>query len=86
MVKAMESVKEGMSVRGASMKFSVPHKTLEDRVKGRVPHGTNPGVKIILSKTVEDMAKRGFPLTRTMVKVYAWAIANYLGMIARIWS
>ena len=87
MTQAMESVKQGESVRGAAIKFSVPRKTLEDRVKGRVEHGCKPGPRTALSKSEEDslvsylvfMAQRGFPLTRTMVKAFAWAIAKRSG-------
>ncbi len=67
MVKAMDGVKEGISVRGASMKFSVPRKTLEDSVKGRVQHGSNPGPKTVLTKVKEDslvpplIGKMGLP-------------------------
>ena len=72
-----------MSRRGASLKCNVPCKTLEDRVE----NGSHPGVKTALTKTEEDglvsyliyMAQRGFPLTRTMVKAFAWAIAKRSG-------
>ncbi len=57
---------------------------MEDRVKGKVKHGTKPGASTVLSATEEEslvnysvyMAERGFPLTRTMVKAFAWAIAK----------
>ena len=83
MEKAMEYVEKGMSIRGASLKCNVPRKTLEDRVE----NGSHPGVKTALTKTEEDglvsylidMAQRGFPLTRTMVKAFAWAIAKRSG-------
>ena len=55
MTQAMESVKQGESVRGAAIKFSVPRKTLEDRVKGRVEHGCKPGPRTALSKSEEDV-------------------------------
>ena len=50
-------------------------------------NGSHPGVKTALTKTEEDglvsyliyMAQRGFPLTRTMVKAFAWAIAKRSG-------
>ena len=34
---------EGMTVSGASKQFSVPRKTLDDRVNGHVKHGCKPG-------------------------------------------
>ena len=85
MVMAMNVVKEGgLSVSAAASRFSVPRKTLDDRVKGRVKHCSKPGVSTVLSSTEEDalesyliyMANRGFPLTRTMVKAFAWSITQ----------
>ena len=75
MVAALESQ--------AATTYTVPRKTLDDRVKGRVVHGTNPGRDTVLSPTEEKalcnylfyMAERGFPLTRSMVMAFAWAIA-----------
>ena len=87
MVMAMNVVKEGgLSVSAAASKFSVPTKTLDDRVKGRLRHGSKPDVSTVLSYTEEDtlescliyMADRGFPLTCTVVKAFAWSIAKKL--------
>ena len=60
----------------------------DDRVTGRVRHGSKPGVSTVLSSTEEDalesyliyMANRGFPLTCTMVKAFAWSIAKKFDM------
>ena len=76
-----------MTIHKASTYFKVPRKTLDDRVKGRVQHGSNPGPATILSATEEDalvsyllyMAEHGYPLTRTMMKAFAWAIAKRSG-------
>ena len=76
-----------MSVNAASKLHNVPRKTLDDRIRGRVRHGTKPGPSTILSLDEEKaltsylvyMAQRGFPLTRTMVKAFAWAIAKRSG-------
>ena len=85
MVAAMEAVETNkMSVTAAAATFNVPRKTLDDRVKGRVKHGTKPGPSTALTLEEENalvsylvyMANRGFPLTRTMVKAFAWAIAK----------
>ena len=62
----------------------MPRKTLDDRVKGHVTNGEKPGDKTVLAAEEERshvqyliyMADRGFPLTRTMVKALAWAIAR----------
>lgn len=77
MVSAMEA---GES---ASKKFNVPRCTLDDRNKGRVKHGTNPGRQTVLTTEEESalvnyllyMAERGFPLTPKMCMAFAWAIS-----------
>ena len=44
MVAALESVnKKEMTVAQAATTYNVPRKTFNDRVKGWVVHGTNPG-------------------------------------------
>ena len=56
-------------------------------MKGYVKHGSNPGPKPALSVEQEDalesyliyMAEHGYPLTRTMVKAYGWAIDKRSG-------
>ena len=88
MVSAMSAVENReMTIYSAAAKFKVPRKTLDDRVKGLVRHGTNPGPCTALTREQEDalvsylfyMAERGYPLTRTMVKAYGWAIAKKSG-------
>ena len=81
----MKAVSDGMSITTASRTLAVPRKTLDDRVKGRVIHGKSPGLSTALSQEEEKslteyllyMSTCGFPLTRTMVKAYAWAIAKH---------
>ena len=76
-----------MTITVAASRFNVPRKTLDDRLKGRVVHGVKPGVSTVLSAEEESslvyyllhMAECGFPLTRTMVKAYAWSLAKRLG-------
>ena len=87
MVAAMEAVETNKMSVTAAATFDVPRKTLDDRVKGRVKHGTKPGPNTVLTLEEENalmsylvyMANCGFPLTRTMVKAFAWAIAKRLG-------
>ncbi len=88
MKAAMKAVtSENMSVSAASRKFKVPRKSLDDRIRGNVAHGKKPGRTTVLTPTEEDsliqyllyMGERGFPLTRTMVKAFAWAIAKRSG-------
>ncbi len=44
MLKAMENVRESkLIVYAAAKQHDLPRKTLEDRLKGSVQHGTNPG-------------------------------------------
>ena len=84
MVAALESVymKTLTAAQGVTM-YNVPRKMLDDQVKGRVVHGTNPGRDTIFSPTEEkalsnylvNMAERGFPLMCSMVMAFAWAIA-----------
>ena len=92
MVSAMDAVKSGhFTITAAATQFSVPRKTLDDRIKGRVTHGSKPGVSTALTSIEEEslvsyliyMANRGFPLTRTMVKAFAWSIAKRCGTCDR---
>ena len=49
MLAAMEAVRTSkMSISVAANRFKVPRKTLDDRLKGRVQHGTHPGVSTSL--------------------------------------
>ena len=78
MEQAIKVVDGGMSITMASSTFSVPRKTLDDRIKGKVVHDTNPGPCTALSYEEEKslteylvyMANSGFPLTRTMVRAF----------------
>lgn len=88
MLMAMNDVKEGkLTAYAAAKKYDVPRRTLDDRLKGRVQHGTNPGPLTVLTKEEEaslvayllHMAQHGFPLTPTMTKAFAWAIAIRYG-------
>ena len=64
-----------LTVSQAATTYNVPRKTLDDRVKGRVVHGMNPGRDTVLSPREEKalcnylvyMAERGFPLTCSIV-------------------
>ena len=88
MEKAFDAVKnKEASVSKAAELYSVPRKTLDDGVKGRVLHGDKSGPGTVLTSSEEDslcnypvyMADRGFPLTRKMVMAYAWALAKKSG-------
>ena len=88
MVAAINAVKTNqMTISGAANHFHDPRKTLDDRIKGRVEHGSKPGRNPVLSAVKEDalvvyylyMAGLGFSLTRTMVKAFAWTLAKRSG-------
>ena len=88
MKAALQAVGDkSLTVTQAASSYNVPRKTLDDRVKGKVVHGTNPGRDPILTKEEEEylcnylfyMAERGFPLTRRMVMSFAWSIAERAG-------
>ena len=88
MLAAMEVVEgKKMNIHQAAKHFSVPRKSLENRVKKRVVHGTNPGPAPVLNNEEEDalveyiryMARGGFPMTRKIVCAYALAIARKVG-------
>ena len=71
----------------AARTFNVPRKTLDERTKGHVKHGSKPGVSTVLTAAKEEsltqyllyMMDCGFPLTRTMVKAFVSAIAKRSG-------
>ena len=80
--RAIQAVQEGETVSGAAKQFHVPRETLDDRVRGRVRHGTNPGPCTALIVKEESalasyllyMAERGFLLTTNMARAFAWAV------------
>ena len=69
----------------------MPRKTLDDRVKGRVIHGSNPGPPTTPTSEEEGalvsyllyMAEWGFPLTTSMARAFAWAVSIRSGTQAR---
>ena len=72
MTQAIEVVQnKEMNVSQAAKQYKVPRKSLENRVKARVVHGTLPGPwgvlsneeKLALVEYVKYMAKEGFLMT-----------------------
>ena len=54
MVFVMKAVADKkMTINAAATKFSVPRKTLDDHIKGRVQHGNTPGVDTLLTAEEE---------------------------------
>jgi len=55
MVKAIDAVKSGRcSVKRPAEDYKVPRTTLQDRISGRVIHGTKPGPLLHLNKGEES--------------------------------
>ena len=53
MIGAMKAVAEGTSITGAAREHGVPRTTLQDRILGKVTHGTKPGPKRYLNEVEE---------------------------------
>lgn len=54
MLTAMNDVNEGkLTTYAAAKKYDIPRRTLDDRLKGRVKHGTNPGPSTVLTSEEE---------------------------------
>ena len=88
MEAAMSAVtNEKMPCATAAKKFGVPRKSHENRVKGRVKHGVNPGPATTLTSEEEKAlteyikyaSQRGFSMTKKICKAYAWAVAKKSG-------
>ena len=75
MDKAMEAVKDGMSIRRAAEEFNLPKSTLGDRISGRTLHGAKSGRPKYLTDEEEDIlvkfllkcAAIGYPRSRNEV-------------------
>ncbi|KAJ8381327.1 hypothetical protein SKAU_G00021050 [Synaphobranchus kaupii] len=82
MTAAMEDCERGMPVRKAARIHQVPRQTLQDRVSGRVVHGSRSGGPTMLSPEDENSlvqyclycAPRGFPLTHRVLAAFATAL------------
>ena len=92
MVSAMEAVSSNsMKVAEAARHFSVPRKSLENRVKQRVTHGKKSGPPRVLSdeeecglvEYIKYMSRGGFPMTSKIICAYAWAISKRNGRSSR---
>ena len=74
--EAMESLKGGLSVKRAAELHCVLKTTLQNRVKGKVMHGVNPGPKPYLQQAEEKelscfltkVAAVGYGITKKQVK------------------
>ena len=77
MIAAIKAFKEdGIAILRAANEHGVPRTTLQDRILGKVVHGTKPGPKPYLEQIEEseltnflvDTAKAGFGKTRKEIK------------------
>ena len=53
MVATMNAVSKGCSINRAAVEHRVPRTTLQDRISGKVQHGTRPGPTPYLNKSEE---------------------------------
>ena len=89
MVAALEAVRQGTSTFRAAKLYGVPRSTLQDRVSGRVRHGTKPGPKPYLSckeegelsNFITEVAKAGYGKTRRDIKLIAENVAREKGVL-----
>ena len=66
----MDAVKSGrFTIIATATQFSVPRKTLDDRIKGRVTHGSKPGVSTALTSIEED--------SLVSYLIYLWRIVAF---------
>ena len=83
MLAAIAAVKEGTAILRAAKEHDVPRTTLQDRILGKVVHGTKPGPRPYLEPIEEnelsnflvDTAKAGFGKTRKEVKALVTKVA-----------
>jgi hypothetical protein len=89
MLAALEATKKGMPVRRAATQYGIPRTTLQDRVRGKVVHGKNPGPKPYLvaaeekelSQFLVDVAQAGYGKTRRQVMTIAENVAREKGSL-----
>lgn len=88
MDEAFKCVQAGkLSISAAAKTYSVPRMTLADRLSGRVKLAAKMGASTYLSAEdetslcnyIDYMAKRGFPLTISDIKGFAFSIAKERG-------
>ena len=79
MLLAMQAVKDGVPLMRAAVTHGVPRSTLQDRIHGRVEHGTLPGRRCYLSSSEEnelvdfivEVADAGYGKTRKEITAIA---------------
>lgn len=84
--KAVSAVRAGMSVRKASMEYSVPKTTIHDHVSGKIEPGAKPGkppaipneIEAKVVKSALEAADMGFGISRGMLKAKTGQLVNRL--------
>lgn len=87
MLKAIEAVNNGSSIKRAAKSFNVPRTTLSDKVRGKTPIDRKMGPQSILSPAEENiledwilhLASRRFPVTRDQLLDSVQALIKKLG-------
>ena len=90
MEPAMCAVKEGYTVARAAIEHGVPRSTLQDRISGRVLHGTKPGPVPYLNQEEKDLvdflevvSSVGYGKTRKQVKSPVERTAREKGVLKK---
>ena len=92
MIAAIRAVKEDSTATlRAAIEHGVPRTTLQDRILGKVVHGTKPGPKPYLEPIEEnelsnflvDTAKAGFGKTRKEIKALIEKVAREKGVLKK---
>ena len=91
MANAMQAVQDGSSIASAARSHSVPRTTLQDRMLGKVVHGTKPGAKPYLNKEEEkelsefiiESASVGYGKTRAQIMSLAENAARDKGVLKK---
>jgi len=91
MVAAMEVVKGGCSIKRAAEDHNVPRTTLQDRILGRVKHGSKPGPAPYLNQVeegdlmdfLEVVSSIGYGKTRKQVKAVVEKTARDKGVLQK---
>ena len=91
MVKAIDAVRRGCTIKRAAVEHRIPRTTLQDRISGKVQHGIRPGPKPYLSEVeegelvefLEIVAEVGYGKTRKRVMNIAESTAYDNGILKK---
>ena len=91
MVKAIDAVRRGCTIKRAAVEHGIPRTTLQDRISGKVQHGIRPGPKPYLSEAeegelvefLEVVVEVGYRKTRKQVMNIAESTARDKGILRK---